>query len=95
MILSGSTAAGEASIKFGTLGKAYLTCDGAHISNQQVSYTMGYVEAGQEMVISIDEENTIKGFYSVDEEFKVTFTVTEATGQFNGLVTVGAIFANQ
>jgi len=95
MVLSGSTAAGEASIKFGTLGKAYLTCDGAHISNQQVSYTMGYGEAGQEMVISIDEENKIKGIYSVDEEFKVTFTVTEATGQFNGLVTVGAIFANQ
>ena len=94
MVLAGNTKVGEASIKFGTAAKAYLTCAAANISNQQVSYTMTATNAGQEMVIKMGE-NLIKGIYAVDTDYKATFTVTEATGSFADLVEVGTVFANQ
>lgn len=94
MILSGNTNLGEATIKFSTAGKAYLTCANASISNQQVSYTMNVGEAGQEMVIKMGND-VIKGIYAVDTEYKATLTITEATGSLAALVNNGAIFSNQ
>ena len=94
MVLSGNTNAGEASIKFSTAGKAYLTCSAADISNKQVSYTMSVGESGQEMVIKMGDD-ILKGIYTVYTEYKATFTVSEATGQFATLVNIGAIFSNQ
>ena len=94
MVLAGETNAGEASIKFATGGKAYLSCSGLSISNQEVSYTTNVTSEGQEMVIAMGD-NTLKGIYAVDAEYKVTFTVSEATGQFATLVSAGAIFSNQ
>ncbi|MBO7573355.1 MAG: hypothetical protein J6T25_00965 [Bacilli bacterium] len=94
MVLSGSTLAGEASIKFGTAGKAYLTCSAANINNQQVSYTMDIGSTGQEMIITMGE-NTLKGLYQVDTStFKASFTVTEATGQFAALVAANTVFSD-
>ena len=93
MILSGNTNLGEATIKFSTAGKAYLTCANASISNQQVSYTMNVGEAGQEMVIKMGND-VIKGIYAVDTEYKATLTITEATGSLAALINNGTIFSN-
>ena len=94
MVLSGTTNVGEASIKFSTAGKAYLTCSAAGITNQQVTYTMTINESSQEMIIKMGDD-TIKGVYVVDAEHKATFTISEATGQFAALVNIGTIFSNQ
>ena len=94
MILSGNTNLGEATIKFSTAGKAYLTCANADISNQQVSYTMNVGETGQEMVIKMGND-VIKGIYAVDAEYKATLTITEATGSLAALVNNGIVFSNQ
>ena len=94
MILSGNTNLGEASIKFSTAGKAYLTLSAAGFTNQQVSYTMSVGETGQEMVIKVGDE-VIKGIYAVNAEYKATLTITEATGQLAALLNVGSVFSNQ
>lgn len=93
MVISGPINVGEASLKFGTGSKAYLTCAAASLTNQQVTYTMEVTDDGQIMTISMGD-HTLKGIYAVDADYNVTFTVTEATGNFAALVTIGAVFSN-
>ncbi len=93
--LSATTNAGPATIKFGDTGKVYLTCASANFNNVEGTYTMTQGETGQTMTIKIGD-NTLTGVYAVDpmQGYKVTFTVTEAGGQFAALVAANTVFSN-
>ena len=93
--LTATTNAGPATIKFGDTGKVYLTCANAGFNNVEGTYTMAQGETGQTMTIKIGD-NTLTGVYAVDpmQGYKVTFTVTEAGGQFAALVAANTVFSN-
>ena len=93
--LTATTNAGPATIKFGDTGKVYLTCAAANFNNVEGTYTMAQGETGQTMTIKIGD-NTLTGVYAVDpmQGYKVTFTVTEAGGQFAALVAANTVFSN-
>ena len=95
LTLTGTTNAGAASIKFGENGKAFLTCEAAGFNNVEGTYTMAQGASGQTCVIKIGD-NTLTGVYAVDptQNYKVTFTVTEAGGQFAALVAANTVFSN-
>ena len=95
LTLTGTTNAGAASIKFGENGKAFLTCEAAGFNNVEGTYTMTQGASGQTCVIKIGD-NTLTGVYAVNptQNYKVTFTVTEAGGQFAALVAANTVFSN-
>ena len=95
LTLTGTTNAGAASIKFGENGKAFLTCEAAGFNNVEGTYTMAQGASGQTCVIKIGD-NTLTGVYAVNptQNYKVTFTVTEAGGQFAALVAANTVFSN-
>ena len=95
LTLNGTTNAGAASIKFGNAGAVSLTCANAGLNDVAGKYTMAMSEAGQVMTITVGE-NTLKGIYAVNAATgAVTFTITEATGDFAALVAVDTVFSNQ
>lgn len=94
LTLNGSIALGAASIKFDEGGKAYFTCTDAGLNNVQCSYTTAMNGANQEMTITIGG-NVIKGVYAVAPTGKVTFTVTEVTGDYAAAIPADTVFSNQ
>lgn len=94
MTLSGTTNAGEASIKFGENGKVYLTCAAAGYTDVEGTYTLVNNGTNHLMVIKIGE-NSMTGTYVVNPStMKSTFTVTSASGAFASLVSLGVTFTN-
>lgn len=94
MILSGTTNAGAASIKFGENGKVYLTCTAASYTDVEGTYTLVNNGTSHIMVITIGE-NTMTGTYVVNPStMKSTFTVSSASGAFATLVSSGVTFTN-
>jgi hypothetical protein len=94
LTLNGTIALGAASIKFDEGGKAYFTCTDAGLNNVQCSYTTAMNGANQEMTITVGG-NVIKGVYAVAPTGKVTFTVTEVTGDYAAAIPADTVFSNQ
>ena len=94
LTLNGTIALGAASVKFDEGGKAYFTCAGASLDNVQCSYTTAMNGANQEMTITVGG-NVIKGVYAVAPTGKVTFTVSEVTGDYAAAIPAGTVFSNQ
>ena len=94
LTLNGTITLGAASIKFDEGGKAYFTCAAASLDNVQCSYTTAMNGANQEMTITVGG-NVIKGVYAVAPTGKVTFTVTEVTGDYAAAIPADTVFSNQ
>ena len=94
LTLNGTIALGAASVKFDEGGKAYFTCADAGLDNVQCSYTTAMNGANQEMTITVGG-NVIKGIYAVAPNGKVTFTVTEVTGDYAAAIPANTVFSNQ
>ena len=94
LTLNGTTGIGAASIKFDVGGKAYFTCANASLNNVECSYTSAMNGANQEMTVTVGN-NVIKGVYAVDAATgKVTFTVSEVTGDYAAAIPANTVFSN-
>lgn len=93
LALNGTIAAGAATMTFGQNGVVTLNCQalGGDLAG---TYTMAMGEAGQLLTVKTSMGN-ITGTYSVNPMGKVTFTVTEVTGDLAAGVNVGAVLSNQ
>ena len=95
LTLNGTTGIGAASIKFDVGGKAYFTCANASLNNVECSYTSAMNGANQEMTVTVGN-NVIKGVYAVDAATgKVTFTVSEVTGDYAAAIPANTVFSNK
>ena len=95
LTLNGTIAYGAASLKFDVGGKAYFTCANASLNNVECSYTSAMNGANQEMTVTIGN-NVIKGVYAVDAATgKVTFTVSEVTGDYAAAIPANTVFSNK
>ncbi len=95
LILSGKTAdTKDASLKFGTDNKIYLTSVGAGVENVEGTYKMSMSLGQQIMEISVGG-NVIKGTYAFNAATgKVTFVVTEVTGDISPLLPADTTFTS-
>ena len=93
LALNGTITAGAATMTFGQNGAVTLNCQalGGDLAG---TYTMAMGEAGQLLTVKTSMGN-ITGTYSVNPMGKVTFTVTEVTGDLTAGVNVGAVLSNQ
>ena len=92
LVLNGNITAGAATMTFGQNGAVTLHNDmlGGDLAG---TYTMAMGEAGQLLTVKTSMGN-ITGTYSVNPMGKVTFTVTEVTGDLAAGVNVGAVLTN-
>ena len=91
--LSGNVTAGAASLTFDDGGVVKFTCADAGISNASYRYSMSmYNSSTQQMTITINDETSVVGTYSVSSIGVVTFTVTAVTGETP--INVGATFTS-
>ena len=93
LALNGTITAGAATMTFGQSGAITLNC-AALGGDLAGTYTMAMGEAGQLLTVQTSMGN-ITGTYSVNPMGKVTFTVTEVTGDLAAGVNVGAVLSNQ
>ena len=93
LALNGTITAGAATMTFGQNGAITLNC-AALGGDLAGTYTMAMGEAGQLLTVKTSMGN-ITGTYSVNPMGKVTFTVTEVTGDLAAGVNVGAVLSNQ
>lgn len=93
LALSGTITAGAATMTFGQNGAITLNC-AALGGDLAGTYTMAMGETGQLLTVKTSMGN-ITGTYSVNPTGKVTFTVTEVTGDLAAGVNVGAVLSNQ
>lgn len=94
LTLTGTTNAGEASIKFAESGKVYLTCANASYNNVEGTYTLVNNGTNHVMVITIGD-NTMTGNYVVNPAtMKSSFTVTATSTAFSSSVSTGTSFTN-
>ena len=93
LVLNGNITAGAATMTFGQNGAITLNNEalGGDLAG---TYTMAMDEAGQLLTVKTSMGN-ITGTYSVNPMGKVTFTVTEVTGDLAAGVNVGAVLSNQ
>lgn len=93
LVLNGTITAGAATMTFGQNGAITLNNEalGGDLAG---TYTMAMGEAGQLLTVKTSMGN-ITGTYSVNPMGKVTFTVTEVTGDLAAGVNVGAVLSNQ
>ena len=93
LALNGTITAGAATMTFGQNGVVTLHNEmlGGDLAG---TYTMAMGEAGQLLTVKTSMGN-ITGTYSVNPMGKVTFTVTEVTGDLAAGVNVGAVLSNQ
>lgn len=92
--LNGSFTTGAASFTFGEGDKIYLSCAAESLSNVEGKYEM-YMDGDDQMMTIKVGNTTITGTYSIDATGKITFTVTEKTGDLAGKIDVSAVFSNQ
>lgn len=92
LVLNGTITAGAATMTFGQNGAITLNNEalGGDLAG---TYTMAMGEAGQLLTVKTSMGN-ITGTYSVNPMGKVTFTVTEVTGDLAAGVNVGAVLTN-
>ena len=91
--LSGNVTAGASSLTFDDGGVVKFTCADAGISNTSYRYSMSmYNSSTQQMTITINDETSVVGTYSVSSIGVVTFTVTAVTGETP--INVGATFTS-
>ncbi len=93
LALNGTITAGAATMTFGQKGAVTLNCQalGGDLAG---TYTMAMGQDGQLLTVKTSMGN-ITGTYSVNPTGKVTFTVTEVTGDLAAGVNVGAALSNQ
>lgn len=93
LTLSGTITAGAATMTFGQNGAITLNNEalGGDLAG---TYTMAMSGANQLLTVTTSMGN-ITGTYSVNPMGKVTFTVTEVTGDLAAGVNVGAVLSNQ
>ena len=93
LALNGTITAGTATMTFGQNGAITLNNEalGGDLAG---TYTMAMGEAGQLLTVTTSMGN-ITGTYAVNPMGKVTFTVTEVTGDLAAGVNVGAVLSNQ
>ncbi len=80
LTLTGTTGAGAATIKFGTLGKVYFTCAGLSADNVEGTYTMEMDGLGNQVMVITVAGQTLTGTYSVSNLGVATFVVSSAEG---------------
>jgi len=93
LVLNGNITAGAATMTFGQNGVITLNNE-ALGGNLAGTYTMAMSGADQLLTVTTSMGN-ITGTYSVNPMGKVTFTVTEVTGDLAAGVNVGAVLSNQ
>lgn len=94
LTLNGNIVPGPASIKFGTQGKVYFTCEGLGASNVEGTYAMQILDPStQELSITVSD-TTIRGTYSVALNGTVTFTVLDVSGPLASYIDVNTVFSN-
>ena len=94
LVLNGNIVPGAASVTFGEDAKFSFTCANAGKDNVEGTYSMFMEGNVQKMVL--DVLNTkIEGIYTVDNTGKVTFTVTNVTGDLSAYIEVNTVLTNQ
>lgn len=93
LVLNGNITAGAATMTFGQNGAITLNNE-ALGGNLAGTYKMAMSGADQLLTVTTSMGN-ITGTYSVNPMGKVTFTVTEVTGDLAAGVNVGAVLSNQ
>ena len=93
MVLNGNLGDNAASIKLDEGGKFTFTCAGLGANNAEGTFDFEVEGNDQFMVLNING-TTIRCTYAVNEEYKVTITVSTVSGAMESVIPVGATFVS-